>query len=145
MLVRLNSLEQLVTWVKNKKGYKMFTAIGAFFSNTKNIIMAILAMLIGGYVIKQKYTAYKAEDKLKTIENKIAKTNVAVAKQIAKAKAKSKEIEHTTEVEVLRELQSEKKKVLEEMDTIEAQIEKSKEEKTKVTGRTKGEKFKVSV
>jgi len=63
----------------------MFTAIKTFFSNTKNIIMAIVVALIGGYVVKQKYTAYKAEDKLKTLEKDIAKYNVIVAKQIAKA------------------------------------------------------------
>ena len=123
----------------------MWTTIMNIFGSTKNLIMAIVAMLVGGYAIKQKYNSYQAEDKLKTIENKIAKTNVAVAKQVAKAKAQAKEIEATTEIEILRELQAEKKEALKDLDTMEAAIEESKKTKTKVAGRTKGDKFKVSV
>ena len=54
----------------------MFTMITGLFGNFKNIMMAVGAALLAGYVAKQKYDSYKAQDKLKTIENKIAKANV---------------------------------------------------------------------
>jgi vacuolar-type H+-ATPase subunit I/STV1 len=123
----------------------MFTFITGFFSNTKNIIMAIGAALIGGYVLKQKYNAYKAEDKLKTIETKIAKANVVVAKEVAKSKAEAKEIETSSTIETLRTLKEEKKKVLEEMDEIEKVIVETQKEKEEVTGRKRGKKIKVEV
>ncbi len=114
--------------------------ITGFFGNFKNIMMAVVAAAIGGYVLKQKYDAYKAEDKLKTIENKIAKTNVIIAKDTAKAKAKSTEIEHKAEVQVLRDLKVERKKVLAEMDAIEDLIEKTQTEKKLATGLKNGPK-----
>ena len=123
----------------------MWTMITGFFSSTKNIIMAIGAALIGGYVLKQKYDAYQAETKLKQIEGQIAKANVAVAKEVAKAKAEAKEVEHTTEVETLRVLKEEKKKVLKEMDEIEKTIIETQKVKEEVKGRTKGKKIKVEV
>ena len=109
----------------------MWTLITNFFGSTKSIVMAIFAVVVGGYVAKQKYDAYQAESKLKTIENKIAKTNVVVAKQKAKAKAEAKELETTTEVEILRELKKEEKKVLKEMDEIEKLIVKTQKAKSK--------------
>jgi hypothetical protein len=115
------------------------------FGSIKNVIIFLVSMLGVSYVAKQKYDAHKAEKKLEKVENDIAKANVIIAKKVAKAKAQSKEIEHKSELKVLRELQAEKVKVLEEMDAIEADIEKSKQEKTKVTGRTKGKKFKVEL
>lgn len=124
----------------------MWTMITGFFSNTKNIIMAIGAALIGGYVIKQKYDAYQAETKLKQIEGQIAKANVAVAKEVAKAKAEAKEVEHSSEVETLRVLKEEKKKVLKEMDEIEKTIVETQAEKVPVEPtRKRGKKIKVDV
>lgn len=121
----------------------MLTMITGFFGNFKNIIMAVGAALIGGYVLKQKYNAYKAEDKLKTIEHKIAKTNVVIAKDTAKAKAKATNLEHGAEVKVLRQLKEERKKVLKEMDDIEDLIEKTQVEKKAVKGRTRGKKVTI--
>ena len=123
----------------------MWTMITGFFSSTKNIIMAVGGALLFGYVATQKYKAYKAEDELKTIETKIAKTNVVVAKQKAKAKAQAKEIETTTEVEILRELKKEEKRVLKEMDIIEKEIVETQKEKVAVKGRKRGKKIKVEV
>jgi len=121
----------------------MWTMIMSFFSNTKNILMAVGAAIVGGYVLTQKYKAYKAEDKLKTVENKIAKANVKIAKETAKAKAQAKDLEHTTEVEVLRELKEERKKVLEEMDNIEKEITVTMAEKQEVKGRSRGKRMNI--
>jgi len=121
----------------------MWTMIMSFFSNTKNILMAVGAAIVGGYVLTQKYKAYKAEDKLKTVETKIAKANVKIAKETAKAKAQAKELEHTTEVEVLRELKEERKKVLKEMDNIEKEITVTMAEKQEVKGRSKGKRMNI--
>ena len=118
----------------------MFTMITGFFGNFKNIMMAIGAALLAGYIAKQKYDAYQAEDKLKTIENKIAKANVSIAKKTAKAKATATEIEHDSEVTVLRDLKVERKKVLKEMDDIEKLITVTQKEKEEVKGRKKGKK-----
>jgi hypothetical protein len=123
----------------------MLSIITGFFSNAKNIIMAIGAALIGGYIISQKYKAYKAEDKLKTVENKIAKANVAVAKEVAKAKAEAKEVQHTSTAGTLRALKEEKKKVLQEMDEIQKEIHETQKEKTEVHGRKKGKKINLEV
>jgi len=98
------------------------TTIMSLFGSTKNIIIAFIAMFFGGYVLKQKYTAYKAEDELKAVETKIAKTNVIVAKKIASAKAQSKELETDTEIKVLKELKEEKTEILKKMDDIEKLI-----------------------
>jgi uncharacterized membrane protein YraQ (UPF0718 family) len=123
----------------------MISIITGFFSNTKNIIMAIGAALIGGYIISQKYKSYKAEDKLKTVENKIAKANVAVAKEVAKAKAEAKEVQHTSAVGTLRTLKEEKKNVLREMDEIQKEIHETQKEKTEVQGRKKGKTINIQV
>lgn len=121
----------------------MLTMITGFFGNFKNIIMAVGAAVLMGYIAKQKYNAYKAEDKLKTIENKIAKVNVTIAKDTAKAKAKAKNLEHSSEVTVLRELKVERKKVLKEMDEIEDLIEKTQVEKKAVKDRIRGQKVTI--
>ena len=115
------------------------------FGSTKNFIMAAGAIFVGLYVAKQKYNAYQAEDKLKTIENKIAKTNVVIAKTKAKAKAQAVKAETTAEVEVLRELKKEAKIVQKEMEVIEKVIEKEVQKKTKVQGRTRSESFEIEV
>ena len=116
----------------------MFTMISGFFGNFKNIMMAVGAALLAGYVAKQKYDSYKAQDKLKTIENKIAKANVSIAKKTAKAKATAKEIENDSEISVLRNLKVERKKVLKEMDDAEQLIASTQKEKEEVKGRKKG-------
>lgn len=122
----------------------MFAMITGFFSSSKNIMMAIGAAVIGGYVAKQKYDAYQAESKLKDIETKIAKTNVIVAKEKAKAKAKAVEVETSTHIEVLKELKVQEKEVLKEMDALEEVIEKTQAKKAEVKGRKRGESFTVS-
>ena len=120
----------------------MFTIITGFFGNFKNIIMAAGAAILMGYVAKQKYTAYQAESKLKTIENKIAKANVKIAKETAKAKAKAIDITHNTEMQILRDLKVERKQVLAEMDAIEDLIEKTQADKKNVgNGRKSGPKI----
>ena len=96
------------------------------FGNIKNVIMALSAIFLGAYVVKQKYNAYKAEDKLKTIENKIAKTNVIVAKTKAKAKAQAKKVETDIHIETLKELKKQSKEVQKEMADIEKDIETHK-------------------
>lgn len=116
----------------------------AWFSTAKNAIMAIIAALVGGYVLKQKYDAYQAESKLKDIEGKIAKTNVKVAKEVAEAKAKAKDLETSTHIEVLKDLKKQEKEVLAEMDAIQEEIEKTQAEKAEVKGRKRGKSFKVS-
>jgi len=93
------------------------------FGSVKNIAMAAGAIFMGLYVAKQKYNAYQAEDKLKTIENKIAKTNVVIAKTKAKAKATAVKAETDTHIETLKELKKESKKVQKEMEIIEKNIE----------------------
>ena len=95
----------------------------SFFSNIKNAIIALGAIFAGLYIAKQKYEKYKAQDKLKDIETKIAKTNVIIAKETAKSIAKSKKIETDTEVKVLRELNKKSKEVQQEMINIEKNIE----------------------
>jgi len=100
------------------------------FGNIKNIAMALGSIFLGAYVVKQKYNAYQAESKLKNIENKIAKTNVQVAKTKAKAKAQAIKAETTAEVEVLRELKKESKKVQKEMQVIEKKIKQAEAQKT---------------
>ncbi len=121
----------------------MWTLITGFFSSTKNIIMAVAAMTLSGYVVKQKYDAYQAESKLKSIENKLAKANVIVAKEVAKAKAQSLEIETTTAYEVLKELKAEKQVVLKDMDSIEQLIVDTQKEKEAVQGRTRGKEITI--
>ena len=123
----------------------MISMITGLFGSTKNVIFAAFAILGGLYVTKQKYNAYQAEDKLKTIENKIAKANVVVAKQTAKAKAKAKEIETTSEIETLRELKEEKKLILKEMDEMETLIENTQKEKLAVKNRKRGKKTTIEV
>jgi len=122
----------------------MFSFIGTFFSSTKNIIIAIGAALIGGYVLKLKYDSYQAKDRLKAVENKIAKANVVIATKKAKAKASAVKIETSTEVEVLRELKKESKKVQKEMQDIEKDIHKAKASK-KVVNRTRSKKINIEV
>jgi predicted nucleic acid-binding Zn-ribbon protein len=101
------------------------------FSNIKNSIFALASLFFGVYVVKQKYNAYQAESKLKDIENKIAKTNVVIAKETAKAKAKAKEVETSTHLETIKELKKEATKVKKEMLNIEKTIEKHKKSKSK--------------
>ena len=117
------------------------------FGSVKNIALAAGALFLGLYVAKQKYNAYQAEDKLKTIENKIAKTNVVIAKTKAKAKAKAIKAETTAEVEVLRELKKEAKVIQKEMEVIEKDIEVKirTAEVKKVAGRVRRGKIKFSV
>jgi len=120
------------------------------FGNIKNIAMATGAIFVGLFMVKLKYDAYQAESKLKNIENKIAKTNVVVAKTKAKAKAQAKEAETTAEIEVLRELNKEKEVIQKEMEVIEKNIEthiKEKKEKKakKVQGRTRHGKVSFEV
>ena len=124
----------------------MWTAIVGFFGSTKNILMAIGSIIAIGYVGKLKYDAYQAEDKLKTIETKIAKTNVVIAKTKAKAKAQAVKAETDVEVQVLRELKAQAKVIEKEMQVIEkAVVAKIKEKKKKnVVGRVRhGKKVKV--
>lgn len=124
----------------------MWTIITGFFSSAKNIIMSIGAVLVSAYVAKQKYNAYRAETKLKDIENKIDKANVAVVKEVAKTKAEAKEVEHSSEVETLRVLKEENKKVLKEMDKIEKTIVETQSEKVPVEPtRKRSKKIKVDV
>jgi uncharacterized membrane protein YciS (DUF1049 family) len=110
------------------------------FGSIKNIAMALGAIFMGLYVAKQKYNAYKAEDKLKDIENKIAKTNVVIAKTKAKAKAQAVKAETETHIETLKELKKESKKVQKEMEVIEKDIQKKVDVKKskKVTRNRKG-------
>lgn len=124
------------------------TWLMGIFGNIKNTVIAAFAIFGGLYVAKLKYDAYSAEDKLKTIENKIAKTNVMIAKTKAKAKAKAKKIETDTEVEVLRELKKEAKVIEKEMQTIEKEVQKrlhTKGSKVSSTRRRRGKKIKVEV
>ena len=123
----------------------MFSMITGFFSSTKNIIMAIGATLMGGYILSQKYKAYQAESKLQSLENQIAKANVAVAKEVAKSKAQAKEVETTSTAETLRTLKDAKKKVLTEMDEVEKVIQETQKEKEEVKGRTRGKKVRIKV
>lgn len=95
------------------------------FSNFKNIFMSLGAVFVSLYVAKQKYKAYQAEDKLKNIETEIAKTNVTIIKNEAKAKAKSIKIENNIEVGIIKQLEKNKEKIKEEMFIIEKNIEDS--------------------
>ena len=123
----------------------MMDSILSYFSGTKAVVMAIGALLIGGYIGKQKYDAYKAEKELEVIETKIAKTNVVIAKTKAESKAKAVKAETDVELEILRELKKESKKVQKEMQNIQKNIEVAKKEKgTKVT-RTQKKKIKIEV
>jgi len=115
------------------------------FGSVKNMAIAAGALFLGLYVAKQKYDAYQAEDKLKTIENKIAKTNVVIAKTKAKAKAQAVKAETDTHIENLKELKKEAKKVQKEMEVIEKDIEVSIKAKKTVKGRTRGKKIKIEV
>jgi len=120
------------------------------FSNIKNIGIFLFGIIGVSYVAKQKYDAYKAESKLQDIETQIAKTNVVVAKKKAKAKAQAKEVEHDTEVQILRELKTKREETLKEMDTIQEKIETSKKEareakETKIVKRKIGKKMEIEV
>ena len=115
------------------------------FGNIKNIVMAGFAIFAGLYIAKMKYNKYQAEDKLKTIENKIAKTNVVVAKTKAQAKAKAVKAETDIHIETLKELKKESKIVQKEMADIEKKIEVAKKEKKPVIGRTRGKKISIDV
>lgn len=107
--------------------------------------MAIFVSLVGGYVLKQKYSAYKAESKLQDIETKIAKTKVLAAKQVAEARADSKEIEASIELDTLRELQKEKIVVLKEMDEIAKVIKETQDKTTRLQSRTRGPKVSIDI
>jgi len=117
------------------------------FGNIKNIGIFLIGIIGVSYVAKQKYNAYKAESKLQDIETQIAKTNVIVAKKKAQAKAQAKEVEHDTEVQILRELKSKREETLKEMDTIQEKIEASKKEaeEIKVVKRKRGKKMEIEV
>jgi len=95
------------------------------FSNIKSMFLAAFSALLGGYVLLQKYKAYKAEDNLKSIEMQIAKTNVIVAKENAKAKAETRELESSTAINTLKELKVQREETLKEMDKIEKEIQKT--------------------
>jgi len=109
----------------------MYSYIVNFFSSTKNILMAIGSALVVGYVGLMKFRAYQAESKLKDIENKIAKTNVVIAKTKAKAKAQAVKAETTAEVKVLRDLKKQSTIVKKEMENHEKEIQKKLKEKLK--------------
>jgi predicted nucleic acid-binding Zn-ribbon protein len=117
------------------------------FGNIKNIFLALGGLTIGIWAVKQKYNAYQAESKLKNIENKIAKTNVVIAKTKAKAKAQAVKAETDTHVETLKELKKEAKKVQKEMEVIEKDIEVHKKsfEIKKVSGRVRHGKISVDI
>ena len=68
-------------------------------------------------------TIVKAEDKLKNIEHKIAKTNVIIAKSNAKAIAKAVEAKTKAELQNLRELKLQSIMVNKDMEKIEKDIE----------------------
>ncbi len=104
------------------------------FSNAKYYLIAIVTALIGGYVIKQKYDATKAESELKTIESKIVKTNIEITKKKAKAKAQSTKIETDIEIETLRELKIQRTKVKKEMAKIITKLEQTKNKKVRIEG-----------
>ena len=104
----------------------MITFIKTFFTNTKNILMSIGTVLIGGYVLKQKYATKKAKRDLKDLKQDIDKTNVVIAKENAKAKEKAKDLEHSTEVDSLLELNKIKEKVQEELQETKDSIKESK-------------------
>ena len=121
---------------------------GNFFGNAKNILIAVGSLLVLGYVGKLKYKAHRAESKLASIENKIAKTNVVIAKTKAKAKAKAVKAETTAEIKVLRELKKEAEKVEKEMVKIEEEIEtRLQDPGTKIspTRRRRGGKIKLEI
>jgi hypothetical protein len=94
------------------------------FGNIKNMVLASFAIFGGIYIAIQKYKAFQAESKLLTIENKIAKTNIVIAKAKAKAKAKAVKAETKAEVDVLRSLKKEAGIVEKEMQEIEIETEK---------------------
>ena len=108
----------------------MFNVITEYFGTFKNALLAAGALFLGAYAAKQKFNAYQAESKLKTIETKIAKTNVIIAKK--KAKADSVKIETDAEINTLKDLKTESKKVQKEMEHIEKTLAQSKKSK-KVT------------
>jgi len=113
-------------------------------SNIKNAIILVLGLFGFGYIAVQRYKSAKTESKLKNIENKIAKTNIIVAK------AKAREAETTTEIEVLRELNKKREVIQKEMEVIEKNIEAHiKEEKEKkgkqVQGRTRHNKVSFEI
>ena len=117
----------------------------SWFINFKTIIIGIITALVGGYVIKQKITAARAESKLQDIEIKIAKTNIVVAKQVAESKAESKDIETTTEIETLKELTIAKKEALKEIDDITKIIADTQKEKVATKSRTRSADIEIEI
>lgn len=123
----------------------MWTIITSFFGSAKNIIITILTLFIGGYVAKAKYDEHVAEEELEDLQNGIDKANVEITKEQAEAEAKAKELETSTEIDTLREIVKEKEKVDAEMTEIEKVIDESGKDKTEVTDRKRGEKFKIEI
>lgn len=115
------------------------------FGSVKNMLIGLGATLIAVYIGVLKYKASSAEDAKEKLEGDIAKTNTVVVQETAKAKEEVKDIEHTTEVEVLKESVQETAKVQEEVKVLEKKVRTPKEKKTPVVGRTKGTKTKVQV
>ena len=115
------------------------------FGSIKNIVMIIAGLFGVGYVAKLKYDAYSSEKKLGKIQNKIAKTNVIVAKKNAEAKAKSVKAETDSEIEVLKGLKAEADNTQKEMEDIHKKIEVAAVEKKAVKSRTRGKAFDIEV
>jgi len=115
------------------------------FGSIKNVFMIIAGLFGVGYVAKLKYNAYSSEKKLGKIQNKIAKTNVIVAKKNAEAKAKSIKAETDTEIEVLKELKTKAEDTQKEMEDIHKKIEMASAKKKPVRNRTRSKAFTIEV
>ena len=122
------------------------TYILNIFGNIKNFLMASVAILGGLYIAKQKYNAYKAESKLKTIEKEIAVNNVKIAKKKAIQSAKKEKIETDTELKIVKELNKESSKTRKELKEVYKKIEEAKtSEPKKVEKRKRLGKIKISI
>lgn len=119
--------------------------VSGFFADPKMVVGAVGVAVVGGYVVKNSLDTARAEKKLKNVESDISKYNLVVAKATAKAKATNREIESTTEIEILKGLKVERKKVLKELDDMTLAMEENSKNKKAVTGRKRGKTIHVKI
>jgi len=98
-----------------------------FFNNTKTIILTLFSLLIGVYVLKQKYDKNKAVNKLNKMENNLYKENIKNIKDNYKTNNKINILKNDIDNKIKIKHFENKQKIKNEIKNIENKINKSKE------------------
>jgi len=98
-----------------------------FFNNTKTIVLTLFSLLIGAYVLKQKYDKNKAVNKLNKMENNLYKENIKNIKDNYKTNNKINILKNDIDNKIKIKHFENKQKIKNEIKNIENKINKSKE------------------